>query len=307
MKKKVLFVASLFLATAMFAQDGLTSKKGEAYLPEAGDWAIGFDANPFLQYGGNMFNGATATNSLSGATWTAPYQAATWALYGKYFKDESTAYRLMFRFGMGGTTNTYTQDTAAGFGQNIPFTGSVENKMSSSNGLSFVVGGGLEKRKGNTRIQGYYGGMLMIGILGGGTDTYEYGLTLDSLTTDDAGGFAGSMIADENNLDGSAPTSGTTQRMLEERRGGAFMVGLQGFIGVEWFIFPKVSVGAEYGWGFNMTSVSATERDFEAWTTMNNSNNRSSLQSWTEVQTKSSSWSFDTMAPNGNINIMFHF
>ena len=58
MKKKVLFVASLFLATATFAQDGLTSKKGEAYLPEAGDWALGFDANPFLNYAGNMFNGS---------------------------------------------------------------------------------------------------------------------------------------------------------------------------------------------------------------------------------------------------------
>lgn len=300
MKKKVLFVASLFMATAMFAQDGLTSKKGEAYLPEAGDWAIGFDAHPFLQYAGNMFNGA-AGNDISSASYTTPWQSATNSLYGKYYKDESTAYRVMFRFGMGGNTTTYTQDTATGFGTNAPFTNSVENSMKTSNGLSFVVGGGLEKRKGNTRIQGYYGGMLMIGILGGGTDTYEYGLTMDSLNTE----FYG-VIVDETNLDGSAG-GGATQRMLEERRGGTFMIGLQGFIGVEWFVFPKVSVGAEYGWGFNMASTGAVEQDYEAWTTMNNSNGVSSLEAWTEVQDKSSSWSFDTMAPNGNINIMFHF
>ena len=32
MKKKVLFVAALFVGATTFAQDGLTSKKGEAFL-----------------------------------------------------------------------------------------------------------------------------------------------------------------------------------------------------------------------------------------------------------------------------------
>ncbi|MCB0380481.1 MAG: hypothetical protein KDD24_04440 [Flavobacteriales bacterium] len=69
MKKRLLFVAAIFAATATFAQDGLTSKKGEAYLPEAGDWAIGIDANPFLNYAGNLFNGNTGNGIGAGATW----------------------------------------------------------------------------------------------------------------------------------------------------------------------------------------------------------------------------------------------
>ncbi|NQX97221.1 MAG: hypothetical protein HRT73_04970 [Flavobacteriales bacterium] len=98
MKKKVLFVASLFLATATFAQDGLTSKKGEAYLPEAGDWALGFDANPFLNYAGNMFNGSL-NNTLN-----LPWYSANNTIYGKMYKDETTAYRMQVRIGMGSTS-----------------------------------------------------------------------------------------------------------------------------------------------------------------------------------------------------------
>ena len=60
MKKRVLLVASIFAATFTFAQDGaeLTSKKGETILPEAGDYAIGFNAAPFLNYAGNLFSSA---------------------------------------------------------------------------------------------------------------------------------------------------------------------------------------------------------------------------------------------------------
>ncbi|MCB0401717.1 MAG: hypothetical protein KDD41_06515 [Flavobacteriales bacterium] len=284
MKKKVLFVASLFLATAMFAQDGLTSKKGEAYLPEAGDWAIGFDANPFLQYGGQMFNGAT-TNSFGGATWQGN-NTATMALMGKYYKDESTAYRLMFRFGMGGDNFTTIQDTST---TSLPGTGALENKTTNSNGLAFIVGGGLEKRKGNTRIQGYYGGQIMIGILGGSSSTYEYGATMDSTNV------ANGIIVDENGTPGSA-------RATEMKNGGTFLIGLNGFIGVEWFIFPKVSVGAEYGWGFSMASTGEGETTTESWNFVDNR-----MDSYTTKTGSAGSWAFDTGVTGGNINILFHF
>jgi len=272
------------MATAMFAQDGLTSKKGEAYLPEAGDWAIGFDANPFMTYAGQMFNGATS-NSFGGATWQGNNPGMT--LMGKYYKDETTAYRLMFRFGMGGSSSDFIQDTAA---TALPGTGAITHTTTNSNGLAFLVGGGIEKRKGNTRIQGYYGGMLNIGVIGGGSSEYEYGSTLDSTNV------ANGIIVD---LATSTPGS---SRTLESKAGGTFVIGLNGFIGVEWFVFPKVSVGAEYGWGFNMASVGEGETTMEAWNAADQA-----IDTYTTKTGGSGSWSFDTGVTGGNINILFHF
>ena len=99
MKKRLLFVAAIVAASTTFAQDGLTSKKGEAYLPEAGDWSISIDANPILNYGGNLLNG-TAGQTFGGANWTNASQAIT----GKMFKDENTAYRAMVRIGFSSAT-----------------------------------------------------------------------------------------------------------------------------------------------------------------------------------------------------------
>jgi hypothetical protein len=54
MKKSLTLLALVLGMSGAFAQD-LTSKKGEPFLPEAGDWGLGIDANPFLEYAGNFF------------------------------------------------------------------------------------------------------------------------------------------------------------------------------------------------------------------------------------------------------------
>lgn len=58
MKKVLLTAAAVLSLTFVNAQD-LKSKKGEAYLPVAGDWAISFNANGIFEYAGNAFNGKT--------------------------------------------------------------------------------------------------------------------------------------------------------------------------------------------------------------------------------------------------------
>ncbi|MCO6499558.1 MAG: hypothetical protein J5I47_04155 [Vicingus serpentipes] len=286
MKKKVLFVAALFIGATTFAQDGLTSKKGEAILPEAGDWAIGFDANPFLNYFGNMFSGYTGQNTLSGATWNSNSNAIlnnnnTMALTGKYFKDETTAYRGKVRIGLGGDSQTNLQDTATG--STLPGTGAIENKISNSNGFSFVVGAGLEKRKGSTRLQGYYGADFLFGLIGGGSTTYEYGATMDSLNVQFRGIVPGS-------------------RNTEEKNGNTMALGLNGFIGVEYFVAPKISIGAEYGYGFSMSSTGANETSTERWNAADQK-----LETFTTTGSKTSDWSFDTGVSGANLNITFHF
>jgi hypothetical protein len=291
MKKKVLFVASMFLATAMIAQDGLTSKKGEAYLPEAGDWALGFDGTPFLDYAGNMFNGNTG-NSVN-ATWVGNQPAMT--VYGKMFKDETTAYRAKVRIGFGSTSaetiGFYDADAD-------PTTNQVEytNTAKTSN-MMITLGGGIEKRRGNTRIQGFYGGEALISF-GSSSQSWDYGRAY----TDD-------WNADEElPVNGSVLGAPTSQRVTERKNGSTFQLGLRGFVGVEWFLAPKVSVAAEYGWGLAMSSTGGGEETVEYFGFAENSSaTNPSVQSETISTGGSSAFGIDTDNNGGVISIFFHF
>ncbi len=290
MKKKVLFVASMFLATAMIAQDGLTSKKGEAYLPEAGDWALGFDGTPFLNYAGNMFNGNTG-NSVN-ATWVGNQPAMT--IYGKMFKDETTAYRAKLRIGFGSTTTSNIFDTS-----NTTLTGEVTDEMKTSY-FNLTLGGGIEKRRGNTRIQGFYGGEVLLSFGSSSTD-YTYGDNSKGSTAD------GDLYQAEYTTDfvtGATTTGG--ERDLSVSNGSTMTIALRGFAGVEWFLAPKVSVAAEYGWGLRMQSQGDGERDTEEYTVATGATNESLIQR-KHTTGGNSSFGIDTDNNGGVISIFFHF
>mgnify|MGYP000308833407 CR=1 FL=1 len=207
-KKKVLFVASLFLATATFAQDGLTSKKGEAYLPEAGDWSIGFDGTALVDYVGNMANGASG-NTLNSGSWMNGTVGQE--IRFKMFKDETTAYRLRARIGMA----SESKDTYGFYNHDATATTADQEFITNekiSQGFSVVLGAGLEKRRGNTRIQGYYGGEVFFGMLGGQTTTTS----------------TGSVLSDDYT---NGHSDYSTGRQTEEVQASQLTFGLQGFIG----------------------------------------------------------------------------
>lgn len=282
MKKRLLFVAAIFTATATFAQDGLTSKKGEAYLPEAGDWALGFDAKPFINYAGNLFNGNTGNGIGAGATWFAPNAA----IYGKMFKDEKTAYRAMLRLGFGSTTvgtvvDLYTNPSDLDTKEYTNETSTSYNQI--------ILGGGIEKRRGNTRIQGIYGGQLFIGFGGGSTEN-TYGLALSD----------SSVLANSGNP--AFPSSRTTK----VENGSTFMLGIQGFIGVEWFFAPKVSLGAEYAWGLSMSSTGEGKSTTETWGIAPGATT-TSLITKTSTTGKSSAFGLDNSVSGASVSINFHF
>lgn len=281
MKKRLLFVAAVFAATATFAQDGLTSKKGEAYLPEAGDWSIGFDAGNFTQYVGNLANGGSNTALTNG--WMNG--TVSQELRAKMFKDESTAYRLRARIG----TSSNSSDQLGKYDQDAdPSTADVDYTVTTknSNGFSIVLGGGLEKRRGNTRIQGYYGGEVYFGLLGGSSTTIDDSRAL----TDDY-------------------SNGGAARTTETKNGSTFVIGLNGFVGVEWFFAPKVSLGAEYTYGLGMSSTGEGETTTERWgIPVGSTATTNSLITETTKTGKSSSFSFDTgLMSGGAINLNFHF
>jgi hypothetical protein len=270
MKKKVLFVASLFLATATFAQDGLTSKKGEAYLPEAGDWVVGFDGTPFLNYGGNLFNG-TQDNTLN-----ANWQDNANTLVGKFYKDANTEYRVKLIIGYSSDSNKDLIDINP---NNFGEPQYIENVQKVSE-LNFALGAGLEKRKGNTRIQGLYGaeGMIMIG-----RDFFkeDFGLAL----------------SDAN------PGS----RVTQQKSGTGITFSVRAFVGVEYFVAPKVSVSAEYGWGLAYKHVGDAKTTTEVWGPADENATENTSNNLITKTGGNSSFGIDTDNNGGSISILFHF
>lgn len=292
MKKKVLLLVTVFAATTTFAQD-LTSKKGEPYMPESGDWAISFDAAPFLNYFGQMLSNAGATSP------TADYvNGLPWHIRGKMFKDEKTAYRAGIRLGFGSTTMTAEiADATSAVAPTFPALPAMKTDEYKAGGNNIVLTGGMEMRRGKTRLQGYYGGELMISM-SGTKDSYTYGNTLAAtgtvVTAASSTNWGSNMTTD---------TYGNTARITEEKS-SSFGFGINGFIGAEYFIFPKISVGAEYSWGLGVSSTksSMTYESVDLGVP--------AVGSQTIEAGKNSSFGLDISTNNwgtGSLNIIFHF
>lgn len=284
MKKSILAVATLLLGTAAFAQDD------KVYTPVEGDWAIGIDATPFLNYFGNFIGG---NDGNTAPTWNFLTTGQT--ITGKYFASDDMAYRGALRLGFGSTSGAAMigQDGAAApTYPNLPTMVEDSWKMGMTNiGLS----GGLEMRKGEGRLVGFYGGELGLAV-SSTKESYTYGnpMTITGASTTDFG----------TNL--TTDTYGNGARITEEKSGSTIGFGLRGFIGAEYFVLPKLSVGGEFGWGLIFASTGASSTTLE-------STDGAAIGTQTLEGTKSSSFGFDTDAnntvfgPAGTLRITLHF
>lgn len=283
MKKTIFTLVIAFCAFAVINAQDLTSKKGVPILPEKGDFAIGINAVPFLDYAGNLFNG-NAANAAPAFDFTASNPLT---IYGKYFKDAKTAYRVMFRIGYGSATlkNYVMQD-----GQATPDPLVTTEDQWKQSDMNIAIGAGLEKRRGKGRVQGIYGAMALI-ELGSGKDTYDYGNAYS--TTNIAPTFT--------NWGTNIPPSGIG-RYTEVKEGSFFCIGVAAFAGVEYFFAPKMSIGGEFMWGINFESVGEGENSFEEWDAAN-----TTLKTGTEKVAGASFFNIDTDNFGGAINLLFYF
>ena len=322
MKKSLTLLALALGLSNSFAQE-LKSKKEEVILPEAGDWAIGIDATPFLNYAGNMF-GKTAANVAP--TWD--FHNTQQIITGKYFNDAKTAYRGSLRSGLNNATTREMEanrmSTAPAFTANgFPAAATmVENTWKSSN-TTIGLSGGLEMRKGKTRLQGYYGGEVGL-FMNMSKDKYTYGNTLAvnltptgpnqaqnvDVDTDDNVGGSGNVVAAGNIFQGTV--NGGNARITERKNGTTIGFGVRGFIGAEFFILPKLSLGGEFGWGLGISSTGKSKTSYEA--TGNNGGSATDAIGTVEIEgSKNGGFSLDTdntntmWAPAGSLRINLHF
>lgn len=317
--------ASVALTNIAYAQD-LTSKKGLPILPETGDWCIGIDATPFLNYAGNFFGKGGSTTITTGTVQTASHytnQAPSWnfmannfTISGKKMINANTAYRAGLRLGFNNTTKKAQvidrAITTAPVYPAVPF--KIENswKQSYTNiGLSF----GIEKRQGKTRLQGFYGAEAGLGIASG-KNVYKYGNQLSTSTSKPV------LVSTDDGFDADLTTAGTQAlnltkdtynndaRILKETSGVNFELGVRGFAGVEFFVAPKIAVAGEFGWGLGVGFMGKSKTSLESI-----GNNGSELVVGRQDLSgdKSSQFYFDNdnknsfFGPSGRIRLNFYF
>ena len=285
-----MLVFFLYLGGTVLAQEGtLTSRKGEHFLPDSSDWAIGIDAVPVMNYIGNLFGKTTVNNS---PTWG--YPNAPLAITAKYFKNAHTAYRIMARIGISKVTlNNYVvkDDQTGAIDPSVTVTD--EFKRFQGNVL---LGGGIEKRKGKTRLQGYYGWMGMI-YIGTKKDTYTYGNNYSStnITPTSTDWSKDSSVA-------------AVSRTTLQKYGTTWGLDIRGFVGAEYFIFPKMAIGAEFGWGLAASTSTDGVRTTAYWDQVGNKLNLSDKRTGGITI-----WGLDTdvngvlMMPTGSLMLTLHF
>jgi hypothetical protein len=314
MKKSILAVAVL-IGTSAFAQN-MESKNGEAYLPQSGDWAIGIDARPFLNYFGNLIGGGQNANIAPGWNYLTNNQTIT----GKYFAEDNMAYRASLRIGFGSMSGSaMVADRSVDPVTPSPWPGDaseVENtfKLGSTN-IGLAVG--MEKRRGFGRLQGFYGAELGFS-LASTKETYTYGNALTASTSgvnvdvtaaDDMTVGAGgtTMVAD---VDGQG--NAITGRATEFKGGSMFSFGLRAFIGAEYFVLPRLAIGGEFGWGLGFASIGASSTSFEVEGLANGATVET-IENRTTEGTKTSMFGVDNdnmngaFGPAGSLRMTFHF
>lgn len=260
MKKKVFVAATLLSTLFAGAQDLGTdqipkNKKGNEILPKKGDIGLGFNTIPILDMFLGTLNRATP---FAGSGNVVQYTSnSNNQIVGKYFIEDKTAIRVRFGINtLSGSMTNQVQDAEAMYKATLGTPDDiaaasllrVEDKLTFRKN-NWLLSVGIEKRRGYRRLQGFYGVELGIGNTGS-SQKVSYGNAFsDQYPVQYTNNFNTFGVAVQNPV-----STGRTVRTLESKNRGGMRYGVRGFIGIEYFVFSRISVAAEYGWGYAITT-----------------------------------------------------
>jgi len=215
MKATLVFVVLAILTMGIYAQaneEVLTTKKGVPIKPVVGDFAIGIDASPFFRYAGNLFAGNNPYFPSFGFTAQAPG-----SIFGKYKASATTNYRAAVLIGYS-SENEKTQN----------FTDPDQVDKAKASAVTIGLTGGIEKHRNFVgRLSGYYGGQAGFRV-----DPW-YDAALD---------YSGKLTVKDGN---------DSNDDYEEVGGTTFTILAGGFVGIEFYIAPRISISGEFGYNLN--------------------------------------------------------
>lgn len=290
MKKYLLTSLLLCAMISVIAQP--ISKKGEPYLPAAGDWSIAIDAAPFLDYFGNFFS-----DSENEAP-SAQFANNNFAIMAKKFKTDDFAYRASVRLNLLADNEISFSPEYSTEATNT----TVEDKYSRTF-TNVYASLGIEKRKGSTRIQGFYGAEAMLGF---GTEAhkFEYGNKITQENTNPE--RSEYTLQFQNSPDVVTNITEAGGFITEFKQGTTFSIGARAFIGAEVFVFPKWSIGFEYGFSAAFFYTGNGNITSEQWTIPVGGNSEQYVTTITD-QGGSSAFKIDNDNSGGAIFMSFYF
>lgn len=235
MKKLISIIA---IGLMPFMSISAQSEDSKNYLPEQGDMAFGINVKPVLKYVGNIFNGTTNNKlkNLGGEPVTnnaSDFKSdilPTVSIMGKYMLTDSWGVRANVGLMLGKDTDReYVIDDKQAVLDPFNESKLIDTRHTAKNGMSLMLG--AEYRKGSKRIQGVFGMGVLFGF-------YNQNISYD---------FANAVTPLNDH-----PTSASWvknckngYRIVNEKTEGNLFYGITGSAGVEWFVAPKVSLGAE--------------------------------------------------------------
>lgn len=232
--KTIIILVFLFVGlNHLQAQDSndepLTGKKGQVILPQKGDIGVGVNLIPFFYWMGNSSNANANNTGASNDKFFNIFGNSV--ILGKYMLTDKSALRLAWGINLGNTTeDEYIQDDAS----NDPNVMVKDSRSLNWSRTSLALG--YEMRRGKRRLQGFWGVDLRMTYNKNSDYIYSYG-----------NGYSLSNLVPTSYDWGS--NLNANKRTISHTGSNVWAVGLRGFIGLEYYIAPKVCIGAEFGWG----------------------------------------------------------
>ena len=255
------------LALPLFAQDEQRPKRefdASEWLPQAGDWSVGFSVDPITRFLGNAFNGSTGNglNAVSGTGLGSQGAVKNFGLplvsiMGSYLATDHC--EIHANIGINTSLSTerrFVQDDKAVMLDPNSLIQLVDIHKHQDLSATFAIGANY--RVGERKIQGVFGGGLIYGYQGINKDTYQYA---NQITEANQNPSVGAFTT-------PAPATYSTQmipnsRLLSYSTQGRHMVGVYGQVGVEWFLAKKFAIGANVNilidYNFSVSAISKFE------------------------------------------------
>jgi len=294
MKKIFIVFIVAMLSHGMYAQqdsatdrttNNLVSKHGVPILPQAGDFAIGVDALPYINFFGRFFS---STNGLQ--------LGADNTLYGKYYLDNNTAIRAEFYTShVNSTDRNYVYDDAAMLLN--PNSLAQVGDLLETKEHEYGIGVGLQKYRGYGRLRGTYGGQISY-YRSTTTADYTWGNQMNGLNS----------APSSTNWNNFRNTYNPASRMVKGTMGAINSFAVTALAGVEYFFLPKICIGGEVGLSFVYSKQGQSNFTYEEVQDISGTPTRLEIDravspgdSELSVQT----WQYG--APTGRIYVLFHF